>query len=478
MASNNTELCFTPATELADLIRRGELSPVELVDAVLDRIDRINPKINAYCCVLHDQARAAAKEAEAAVKRGDRLGPLHGIPIAIKDLTPTAGIRTTFGSKAFENFIPDRDAPFVERVKAAGAIILGKTNTPEFGWKGTTDNLLFGTTRNPWDPDKIAGGSSGGSAAAVAAGIAPLAEGSDGGGSIRIPSSACGVFGLKPTFGLIPVNIMLNCFAYSTPFITHGPIARTVADAALLLSVVVGPDESNPFSLPGPIEDYTQSLEGTIRGLKIAYSPDLGYFEIDPRVRRATDGAAKVFTDLGCAVEQVDPHFEKPETIESAFQTMWTVSFASNFQDLFPSSGELMTPEIRAIIMLGQQASAVEYKQTELTRAMVWEKIQAIFGRHDLLLTPTLAVPPFSVNIPGPTEINGKPVNQLLGWILTYPFNMTGHPAASIPCGFTEEGLPVGLQIVGKRFADGTILRASAAFERASPWAHKRPLIE
>ena len=476
--ASNTDLCFTPATELVDLIRRGELSPVELVDAFLDRIDQINPKVNAYCLVLHEKAHAAAKEAEAAVKRGDRLGPLHSIPIAIKDLTPTAGIRTTFGSKAFEHFVPDYDAPFVERVKAAGAIILGKTNTPEFGWKGTTDNPLFGATRNPWALDRMAGGSSGGSAAAVAAGLAPLAEGSDGGGSIRIPSSACGVFGLKPTFGLVPVDLMLNCFTHSTPFITHGPIARTVADAALLLSVVAGPEERDPFSLPGPGEDFTQALKGDIGGLRIAYSPDLGFFEIDPRVRCATDNAVKVFADLGCAVEVVDPHFEKPEVLEGAFQTMWTVSFASNFQDLFLSLGELMTPEVAAMIKLGQQVSGVEYKQTELIRSMVWEKIQAIFKRHDLLLTPTLAVPPFSIDILGPTEVNGEPINQFLGWILTYPFNLTGHPAASIPCGFTDEGLPLGLQIVGKRFADGMVLRASAAFERTSPWAHKRPPIE
>ena len=471
---------FLPATELALRIREGELSPVEVVEAFLERIERVNPRVNAYCLVLEEEARKQAREAERAVKEGGKLGPLHGVPIAIKDLTPMRGVRTTFGSRLFEGFVPSKDAAVVERLRRAGAIPLGKTNTPEFGWMGNTVNLLFGATRNPWKLDRTAGGSSGGSAAAVASGMAPFAEGSDGGGSIRIPSSACGVFGLKPTSGLVPMDLMvevgLGPFGHVSPFMTHGPIARTVRDAALLLSVMVGFHEVDPFSLPPPEEDYARVEEG-VKGLRVAYSPNLGYFEVDGRVEKAVGEAAWSFAELGAEVKEVTPPLPSKEEIEGAFQTLWVVAFSSYLGDLPPEEKEKLTPEVQALSELGKGISAVEYKRAEMVRGRVWLGMQELFREFDLLLTPTLATLPFPVDQLGPTEINGKEVNPLLGWILTYPFNLTGHPAASVPCGWVE-GLPVGMQVVGRRFSERLILRACLSFESLRPWSHRRPPLD
>lgn len=477
MSLAEDDLCYLPAIELARLIRSKELSPVEVIDAFLNRIDRVNPTINAYCTVTADLARKAAREAEVSLMKGNLSGSLHGVPIAIKDLTPTAGIRTTYGSVVFSENVPSQDSVFVERVKKAGGILLGKTNTPEFGHKGTTDNLLFGPTRNPWNTDLIAGGSSGGSAAAVAAGMAPLAEGSDGGGSVRIPASACGVYGLKPTYGRIPIDNSISRFSSHAPFLHYGPITRTVADAALLLSVVAGPDTRDPFSLPETGDDYLKASGESVEELRIAYSPDLGYFEVDTRVRELTDNAVMVFSRLGCTVDAVDPGFQEPETtIQDAFNVMWCVHFAAFYKDLLPRWESRMSPGVVAMIKSGLKVSAVDYKKLEMYRTALWNSIEKIFAKYDLIITPTLAVPPFQQGIPGPSLINGKPVNPYSSWMLTHPFNMTGHPAASIPCGFTEDNLPVGLQMVGRRFAENIILRASAAFEQAMPWADRRPL--
>lgn len=477
MCVSDDDLCYLPATGLARLIRRKELSPVQVVDAFLSRIERLNPAINAYCTVADELARQSAREAEASLMRGEPAGPLHGVPIAIKDLTPTAGIRTTYGSVVFERNIPLRDSVFVERVKKAGAILLGKTNTPEFGHKATTDNFLFGATRNPWNTELTAGGSSGGSAAAVAAGLAPLAEGSDGGGSVRIPASACGVYGLKPTYGRIPMDNSVSKFSSHTPFLNHGPITRTVADAALLLSVVAGPDWRDPFSLPDTGDDYFRALDGKAKGLRIAYSPDLGYFEIDPGVRKISDDAVKVFCGLGCEVDIIDPGFKNPvENIQNVFNLMWCVYFATFYHDFLSRWESSLSPGVVAMIKAGVKVPAVDYKRLEMSRTALWNKVEEIFEKFDLIVTPTLAVPPFRLGIPGPSQINGRDVDPYSGWMLTYPFNMTGHPAASIPCGFTGDNLPVGLQIIGRRFAENTVLKASAAFEEARPWAVRRPI--
>ncbi|RMF83881.1 MAG: amidase, partial [Nitrospinota bacterium] len=304
-----TDLCYTPATQLAAAIRNKTLSPVEVIEAFLQRIEQLNPRLNAYCTVTADLARAAAREAEAAVMRGEELGPLHGVPFSIKDLTVTRGVRTTFGSKIFADYIPDQDAVLVERLRAAGGILLGKTNTPEFGCKALTDNRVFGTTYNPWNPVMTPGGSSGGAGAAVAAGMGPLAEGSDLAGSIRIPASFCGIVGLKPSPGRIPRHPTLN--AWNTLSV-HGPMTRTVADAALMLQVMAGPDDRDPLSLPQTGEDFCAAVQGDLdlTGLRIAWTPDLNMVPVEPVVKEICAKAVQVFADLGGIVEEGSPDFE------------------------------------------------------------------------------------------------------------------------------------------------------------------------
>ena len=469
---SDEEICYTPATELVAAIRARRLSPVEVARAILARIEQVNPKVNAYCTLVPTAALSAARQAEAAVGRGETLGPLHGVPISFKDLTPTAGIRTTFGSKIFEHHVPPEDAAVVERARRAGAIILGKTNTPEFGCKGVTDNRIFGHTRNPWKLDRVAGGSSGGAAAALAAGLGPLAEGSDLAGSIRIPASCCGVVGLKPSMGRVPRYPALNGW---TAFSVFGPMARTVRDAALLLSVMAGPDERDPMSLPSTGEDFARAAEGGVHGLRVAWSPDLGYAAVDPEVRQLCQTAAKTFESLGARVEEAHPGFENPEAL---FFDLSAPYRAAAYGHYLAEWKERMDPILVQRILRAEGMTAVDYEKAIHRRTAFWRLVGRFFETHDLLLTPTTAVPAFPIGITYPTEIAGTPVSSPVAWFpFTFPFAMTGQPAISVPCGWTGEGLPVGLQIVGRRFADATVLRAAAAFEAACPWAHRRPAL-
>lgn len=466
------ELCFTPAIELADLIRRKTLSPVEVTEAILARIARLNPALNAYCTITADEARDAARAAEGAVMRGEALGPLHGVPISIKDLTNTRGVRTTRGSRLYADAVPNEDAPVVARVRAAGAIILGKTNTPEFGWKGDTSNLLCGVTRNPWDParEASAGGSSGGAGAAVAAGLGPLALGTDGAGSIRIPASFCGIVGLKqqlwrvPTYPASPVETLAHT----------GPMTRTVRDAALLLNVIAGPDERDRLSLPATGEDWLVACAGGVRGLRVAWSPDLGYAAVEPTVARVVAEAVRAFTDaLGCVVEEAHPGFPDPSR---AIRTLFYGGVLANVADLPPERRALIDPALdRALIEETSGLSALDYIGANATRQALWETTRRFFEHYDLLLTPTVAVPPFRAGEEGPREVAGRAVARF-GWTpFTYPFNLTGNPALTVPAGFTPDGLPIGVQIVGRRFDEATVLRAGAAFEAARPWAQRHP---
>lgn len=462
------DLCYMPATEMAQAIRTKRVSPIEVVEAILARIEALNPLLNAYCTVMADQARRAAVEAEAAVMKGEPLGPLHGIPVSIKDVIITKGIRTTWGSKLYEHFIPDEDAPVVERLKQAGAIILGKTNTPEFGWKGVTDNPLFGVTRNPWNPDLTPGGSSGGAGAAVAAGLGPLAVGTDGGGSIRIPSSFSGIFGFKPSFGRVPIYPA----SLNETLTVIGPMSRTVRDAALMLSVIAGPDERDRHSLPVNGVDYLKALEGEIRGLRVAWSPDLGYAAVDPEVRAITTEAVRVFEDLGCHVEEADPGFDDPEPI---WETLVDAALGARLGGSLPEWRDWIDPPLVKIIEEGKTMSAFQLMQASFQRVALWDIVRRFFARYDLLLTPTVAVPPFAVGVEAPVEIAGRRVARRAWFAFTHPFNLTGQPAASVPCGWTKEQLPVGLQIVGRRFDEVTVLKAAAAFEAAASWADRRP---
>lgn len=466
------DLCFTPATELAALIRERVVSPVEVTEAVLARIARLNPALNAFCTVTADEALAAAREAEGVVMRGDALGPLHGVPISIKDLTNTRGVRTTRGSRLYADVVPNEDATATARVRAAGAIIVGKTNTPEFGWKGDTSNPLFGVTRNPWDPahEASAGGSSGGAAAAVAAGLAPLALGTDGAGSIRIPASFCGIVGLKQQLWRVP-----TVPASPVETVAHtGPMTRTVRDAALLLNVIAGPDERDRLSLPATGDDWLASCDGGVRGLRVAWSPDLGYAAVDPVVARVVAEAARAFaTDLGCIVEEAHPGFPDPSR---AIRAIFYGGVAFNVADLSPERRALIDPALdRALREETDGLTALDYIRANAERQATWEATRRFFEDYDLLLTPTLAVPPFRAGEEGPRELHGRALERF-GWTpFTYPFNLTGNPALSVPAGFTPDGLPIGLQIVGRRFDEATVLRAGAAFEAARPWADRRP---
>jgi aspartyl-tRNA(Asn)/glutamyl-tRNA(Gln) amidotransferase subunit A len=463
------ELCYLPALELGQAIRAKKVSPVEVVEAVLARIERLNPMLNAYCTVTAAAARAAAKEAEAAVMRGDALGTLHGIPVSIKDLVTTKGVRTTHGSKIYEQFIPDEDAPVVERLKGAGAIILGKTNTPEFGHKVVTDNLVFGPSRNPWSLEHTPGGSSGGAAAAVASGLGPLAVGTDAGGSIRIPSSCCAIFGLKPTLGLVA---MAPTFGGLETLSHTGPMTRTVRDAALMLNCMVGADRRDLSSLPGVEVDYLTGLDRGIQGSRVAWSPDWGYAAVDEEVRQLAEAAAKRFTDLGCQVEEAHPGFPDPA---DTYQILTTASRAARVADRWPAERDRFDPSLAVQIEAGMRWSAVDFVRASNVRRTLNETFVRFFAQYDLLLTPTVAAPPPPVNVQAHAEIAGRQVTRL-GWLaFTFPLSLIGYPAASVPCGWTRAGLPVGLQIAAPRLADALVLRAAAAFEALAPWAHQRP---
>jgi len=467
------EICYMPAIDMAQAIRTRKLSPVEVINAVLSRIERLNPRINAYCTLLDESARKQAREAEVKVMNGDELGPLHGVPMSIKDLTYTKGVRTTSGSKMYENFIPDHDAIIVERLKAAGAIMIGKTNTPEFGFTGVTDNMLFGPTRNPWNLERHAGGSSGGAAAAVAAGMGPLSQGSDGGGSIRIPSSFCGVFGIKPSFGRVPRG------AGSSDWQTlsqYGPITRTVRDAALALEIMAGRDDRDRHSLPDTNLHYLALLNDNLKGLRVAWSPDLGYAAVEPQVLEKTSAAVSVFETLGCTVETATPDITNPGR---AFSLIWAVSYAAAYADQLDEWGDQMDPRLVAIIKQGNDRLAIEYAQAMLEREQLYDRLLPFFETYDLLLTPATAVSAFDVRKLELTEIGESKGSSWLDWTpFTYPFNCTGQPAASVPCGWTDDDLPVGLQIVGRRFDDAMVLKVAAAFESASPWSHRRPPLD
>ena len=468
----DTNLAWLPATELAALIRRKKVSPVEVVDAVLDRIARINPRLNAFVTLTAEQARRDAKAAERALgKRGARLGPLHGVPFSVKDLVITRGVRTTFGTPLYRDNVPAEDAPMVERLKAAGGIMLGKTNTPTFGWIGATHNLVFGITRNPWNLERTPGGSSGGASAAAAAGLGPLHVGTDGGGSIRIPASFAGVFGHKPSYGRIPTYPVSGAWSLS-----HiGPLTRTVADAALVMTVCAGPDERDQYSLPAPAVDYVKALRGSLKGLRVAYTDDLGFADaVDPEVRAVCAKAARTFRELGCRLDEVKPGWPSPREF---WGEIFCGGIATRMAPYVDRRNEI-EPGLRRIIETTLKNGPTKYVQAWFDRLAWWQHPRALFEKYDLLLTPTIACPPFPVGLDNPTEIAGKPV-AAYAWIpFTYPFNMTGQPAASVPCGFTKDRLPIGLQIVGRRFDDALVLRASAAFERIRPWAQHHPPVD
>src|SRR5438552_4688994 len=452
------------------LIRRRELSPVEITRAVVDRIERLNGRLGAYVLVHAERALKQAHQAEQSVMAAEPLGPLHGVPLSIKDNHWTAGDRTTSGSRLLADFVPPEDSPSVARLRAAGAIFVGRTNLPEFAWRGSTDNPLFGESRNPWDLTRTPGGSTGGGAAAVAAGLGPLALGSDGAGSIRIPASFCGLVGLKPTFGRVPMYPA----AGGNELVAHVcPLARTVRDAALMMNVIARYDRRDPFALPDDGVDYLAACEAPLGGapLRIAWSANLGFAPVESETREIVASAARAFEDIGVKVEEISPDLGDPSWI---LRTLYGGAQAGAHAARPPEQKARMDPGLVAYAEASASLSVAEYLKAVAARQAMVDVLRRFFERYDLLLTPTLCLPAFPLGIIGPREVAGREVTHL-GWTLCYPFNYSGQPAISIPAGWTTNGLPVGIQIVGRRLEDAQVLRVAAAFEMVRPWAARRP---
>ena len=461
------DLAFMPATELVAAYRAKSLSPVEATQAVLDRIEAHNERLNAFYLVDAEGALAAAAESEARWHRGEPIGLIDGVPTSIKDIVLTKGWPTLRGSKTTDaKQAWDVDAPATARLREHGAVLLGKTATCEFGWKGVTDSPLAGITRNPWNTDMTPGGSSGGAAAAVAAGMGQLAIGTDGGGSIRIPCGFTGLAGIKATFGRVPAFP-------ASPFgmLSHvGPMTRTVADTALMLSVIARPDARDWLSLPPDVRDYRDDLERGVTGLRIAYSADLGYARVAPDVAALVADAANLFGDLGAEVEAVDPDVGHPQEI---FRTLWYAGAAAALRSISAERRDAMDPGLVEVATEGARYGALDLIAADTARAALALRMARFHERFDLLITPTLPLTAFAAGEEVPP---GSGMARWPEWTpFSYPFNITGQPAATVPCGFTGEGLPVGLQIVGPRYQDRLVLRAAAAFERAFPTTDRRP---
>jgi aspartyl-tRNA(Asn)/glutamyl-tRNA(Gln) amidotransferase subunit A len=460
---DSNDLTAVPAAQLLRLYRSGQASPVEATRAVLARIERLNPTLKAFCRVDPDAALADARQSEARWKRGEARA-LEGVPTSIKDLILTRGWPTLRGSHTVDPNQPwDVDAPATARLREAGAVLIGKTTTPEFGCKGETNSPLTGITRNPWNPAKTPGGSSGGSAAAVAAGMGPLSVGTDGAGSVRIPAAFCGNFGMKPSFGRVPAYPL-------SPFgtVAHlGPHTMSVEDAALMLNVLKLPDARDWTSLPFDAQDYTVGLDDGLRGLRVAFSPTLGYAaNVDPEVAQAVLAAAKTLEALGARVEAVDPGFEDPLEISIGlwFAGAWTL-----WNTLTPQQQAVTDPDFRAEAMAGAELSLLHVQRLHLRRGALGSLMRQFMTRFDLLVTPAVSVPAFDARPAGSVPLDAE---RMLGWTpFSYPFNLTQQPACTIPCGLTSAGLPIGLQIVGPMFGDAIVLRAARAYESALPIA-------
>ena len=455
------DLCSLSATELVSLYRSRKVSPVEATRAVLDRIEKLNPVLNAFCFLDFSSSLKSAKQSEARWRKGEPKGLLDGVPVSIKDLIVTRGWPTLRGSKTVDPKGPwNDDAPSVARLREHGAVLLGKTTTPEFGWKGVTDSPLTGITRNPWNTKMTPGGSSGGGAAAVASGMGPLTVGTDGGGSIRIPCSFTGLFGIKPSFGRVPawpLSPMGN--------VAHlGPMTRTVADAALMMNVLALPDTRDWTALPYDARDYRVGLEEGVRGLRIAYSADLGYAKVDPEVGKLVAKAVRTFVDLGARVTNEDPGFEDCGPLFSAH---WFPGAAQIVKNTHPSKRRLMDKGLLETAKQGEKYSVGEYLACAQKRGALGVHMNRFHERYDLLVTPTLPLPAFAAGMEMRDVLKQK---RWTDWTpFTYPFNLTQQPAASVPCGLTKKGLPVGLHIVGPRYADALVLRAARAFESVHP---------
>ncbi len=466
----NQDICFMTAVEMARLIRAGKLSAREAMDAHLRQIEHHNPKLNAIVTLVADRAMEDAARADEAHARGKLLGPLHGLPVAHKDLHETRGIRTTFGSPLFKDYVPTQDALIVERIKNAGAITVGKTNTPEFGAGSQTFNRVFGPTLNPYDPAKTCGGSSGGAAVSLACGFVPIADGSDTGGSLRNPAAFCNVVGFRPAPGRVPKRA--GGLAWS-PLSVGGPMARTVGDVALLLSVIAGPDPRCPIAIVEAGSRFAGPLAAGFKGVRVAWFRDLGGIPFDPRVRKAVDGTRKVFEGLGCVVDQAEPSFAG---VDETFKTLRAWGFEAQYGDRVKTDRNQFKDTILWEVDRGARLTGPDIGRAEAAHASLWAQFQVFMEKYEYFVLPVTQVPPFDVNQPYVTEINGVQMQTYIDWMKScYYISLFGNPAISVPCGFTPEGLPVGLQIVGRHQAEWRVLQLAHAFEQATRYGRRRP---
>jgi amidase len=464
------ELCYMSAVELATRIRRKELSSRELVAANLARIEQVNSKVNAVVTLVAEQARADAARADEAQARGERLGALHGLPILHKDLIDTAGIRTTYGSPFFKDNVPKNDALVVARAKRAGAVTLGKTNTPEFGAGSQTFNTVFGATRNPYDVGKTCGGSSGGAAVSLACGMSPIASGSDTGGSLRNPAAFCNIVGFRPTPGRVPSDS-----STWSPLSTSGPMARSVADVALFLSVIAGANAASPLSLSDDPARFAGTLDSNVKGARVGWWRNLGGAPVEPEVRRVVDANRAVFESLGCIVEEAEPDFSG---VDEAFPTLRHLSYHSSYAALARQKPEWVKDTIKWEIAEAERQSAADVAHAMERQARMYADSTRFFQRYDYFVLPVTQVAPFDVNTPYPTSIDGTPMRSYIDWMRScwYVTFMT-NPAISMPAGFTSTGLPVGLQLVGRHRDEWSVLRMAYAFEQATQHGKRRPAV-
>jgi amidase len=467
---SSSELCFLTATELAQRIRHKEISAREVMAAHLAQIARVNPKVNAIVTLLPERAMEGAKAADEKMARGEAVGPLHGLPIAHKDLALTKGIRTTYGSRIYQDFVPDQDMLIVERMRDAGALTIGKTNTPEFGAGSQTFNAVFGETLNPYDVTKTCGGSSGGAAVALACGMIPLADGSDMGGSLRNPANFNNVVGFRTSPGRVPVY---PARAGWSPWSVEGPMARTVQDVALFLSVLAGPDRRAPISIAEDPRKFLQPLARNLKGVKIAWNRDFGGLPVDPRVTHVLEAQRKTFESLGCTIKDGSPDFSGADEV---FKVWRAWSFELAYGDLLKTQRHLMKDTViwnteEGMKLTGPQIARAEIKHTE-----IYQRMRAFMEEHEFMICPVNQVPPFDVKTRYIDEINGVKLETYIDWMRScYYITVTGHPAISVPCGFTPEGLPVGVQIVGRYQDEWGVLQLAYAFQEATGFWRRRP---
>jgi amidase len=470
--AQDSSICFISAVEMARLIREKKLSAREALAAHLKQIERVNPKVNAIVTLVPEMAAEAASKADEMQAQKKTLGPLHGLPVAHKDLVETRGIRTTFGSLLYKDYIPAEDDLIVERLRRAGAITIGKTNMPEFGAGSQTFNKVFGATHNPYDLTKTCGGSSGGAAVALACGLVPVADGSDTGGSLRNPPAFCNVVGFRPSIGRVPNP--KAAFAWST-LSTSGCLGRSVADLALVLSTIAGPDSRAPMSINEPGERFARPLERGFKGVRVAWFKDLGGVPFDARVRAVVDAHRRTFESLGCIVEQAEPDFSPAEI---SFRVLRAWNSSNVYGEQLKQHPDAFKDTLKGEIEEGLRLTGMDIAHAETAHGVMWRRFQAFLEKYEYFVLPTTQLPAFDINTPYPTEIAGVKFDNYIDWMKScWYISATSNPAATVPAGFTPEGLPVGVQIVGRDKEDFAVLQLAHAFEQATGFGKKRPAI-